>query len=117
MKQPHLQNSPKETISQFVEFFNNKDIAGLIGLYHDDVINHRLASGPVRGKEPIIAMFERVFEKSEMICRMENTFGDGECSILEWWDTRGLQGGAFVYVIDGKIKYQCLYSDMRFFLW
>lgn len=87
-----------------------------MGLYHDSVNTYRTGSIPVSGKEAIKAMFERVFEKSEMVCRVENTFGDGECSILEWSDARGLQGGAFIYVTDGKIKHQCLYSDMRFFL-
>jgi len=116
MRKSHLQNRPEETINQFVEFFNSKDVLGLVGLYHEDFINDQIAIGSVSGKEPVKAMFERIFEKYEMVCWVQKTFEDGEYTILECKDTRGWQGFVFIHIIDGKIKYLRLYSHTHVFL-
>jgi hypothetical protein len=108
--------TPKEIVIKFVEFFNEKNVAGLAGLYHDDAINHQVTNEPVIGKNAIKAMFDREMMQAEMVCEVENIFEDGEWGILEWKDPLGLRGCGFFHVIDGKIIFQRGYWDKLSFL-
>jgi len=107
---------PKEIVGKFVNYFNNKDIEGLTGLYHDYAINHQVANEPVIGKAAIKQMFKTEFDTAEMICIVENIFEDGEWAILEWKDPLGMRGCGFFHVIEGKIKFQRGYWDKLTFL-
>ncbi len=51
-------------------------------------------------------MFESAFAHAEMICIPENIFVDGEWSILEWKDPKGLRGCGFFNIKDSKIIFQ-----------
>ena len=106
----------KETVKQFVRFFNDKDVEGLAELYHDDAINHQVTNEPLVGKSAIRQMFEDEFAIAEMVCIVENIFEDGEWAILEWKDPLGLRGCGFFHVVGGKIKFQRGYWDKLTFL-
>ena len=108
--------TPKETVQAFVTYFNNKDLEGLAGLYHEDAINHQVANDPVIGRVSIGKMFEKEFAAAEMICIVENIFEDGDYAILEWKDPLGLRGCGFFQIIEGKIKFQRGYWDKLTFL-
>lgn len=107
---------PKDLIVKWVEIFNQGDAEGLADLYHDDAVNHQVIWEPLMGKPAIHAMFEREFNKANMVCILENIFEDGEWGILEWRDPLGLRGCGFFHVVDGKIKYQRGYWDQLSFL-
>ncbi|HCW06709.1 MAG TPA: steroid delta-isomerase [Cytophagales bacterium] len=107
---------PKEIVEKFVNYFNNKDIEGLTGLYHNDAVNHQIAYEPVIGKAAIQKMFEEEFAAAQMVCIVENIFQDGEWAILEWKDPLGLRGCGFFHVIGEKIKFQRGYWDKLTFL-
>jgi Ketosteroid isomerase homolog len=106
---------PKELIKQWIELFNQKDIA-IAELYHDDAINHQVANEPIIGKENIRKMFESEFSAVEMVCIPENLFEDGEWAILEWRDPLGLRGCGFFQVKNEKIRFQRGYWDKLSFL-
>ena len=93
--------------------FNAADAAGLADLYHDDAVNHQVASesGPVVGKKAIREVFEQEFATAEMVCIVENMFEDGEWAIMEWRDPKGLRGCGFFHIVDGKVKFQRGYWD------
>jgi len=107
---------PREVVKIFVDLFNKKDYSGLAELYHDDAINHQVASDPIIGKETIKAFFKTEFDQAEMVCIVENIFEDGDWAILEWKDPLGLRGCGFFNVIDDKIKFQRGYWDKLSFL-
>jgi len=103
--------TPKETVRQWVDFFNQGDAGKISELYDDDAINHQVANKPVIGKENIYKMFSDDFSNAKMICIMENLFEDGEWAILEWKDPLERRGCGFFHVVDGKIKFQRGYWD------
>src|SRR5919112_443567 len=103
--------SPKEVVLNWVEIFNNADADALAELYHEDAINHQVANEPVAGKEAIKKMFEDEFAGTEMVCIPENIFEDGEWTIMEWKDPKGLRGCGFFHIVNGRIKLQRGYWD------
>jgi limonene-1,2-epoxide hydrolase len=108
--------TPKQTVLQWVEAFNQADTGALSELYHFNAINHQVANSPVEGKEAIKTMFEREFSQAAMTCVIENIFEDGEWAILEWKDPLGLRGCGFFHVQEGKIVFQRGYWDKLSFL-
>lgn len=107
---------PKEIVSQWVDAFNNADVAALLDLYHDEATNHQVANEPVVGKKAIGEMFAREFAAAEMVTIVENIFEDGQWAILEWKDPLGLRGCGFFQVVNGKIIFQRGYWDKLTFL-
>ena len=107
--------TPKKLIKQWIELFNQRDVA-IAELYHEDAVNHQVANAPITGKENIRKMFESEFAAAEMVCIPENLFEDGEWAILEWRDPLGLRGCGFFHVTNGKIKFQRGYWDKLSFL-
>jgi limonene-1,2-epoxide hydrolase len=107
---------PKEVVRKFVVFFNEMNVDGLAGLYHEDAVNHQVANEPIVGRAAIRKMFADEFAAAKMVCIVENIFEDGEWGILEWRDPLGLRGCGFFHVIDGKIKFQRGYWDKLTFL-
>lgn len=108
--------TPKQTVEQWVEVFNNADVDRLISLYSPNAINHQVVDEPVEGRENIRRMFERDFARAEMTCIVENIFEDGDWAILEWRDPLGLRGCGFFHVVDGEIVFQRGYWDKLSFL-
>lgn len=108
--------SPKQTVQQWVEAFNNADADALAEFYADDAINHQVAAEPVNGKAAIKEMFTNEFANADMICIVENLFEDGEWAILEWKDPLGLRGCGFFHIQNGKIVFQRGYWDKLSFL-
>jgi len=102
---------PKETVKQWVDFFNRADSEKISELYHDDAVNHQVVSDPVIGKENIRKMFSDDFANAKMTCIPEHLFEDGEWAILEWKDPQGRRGCGFFHVVDGRIKFQRGYWD------
>jgi hypothetical protein len=43
--------TPKQTVQQWVEFFNASDIEGLTGLYAVDAVNHQVVIEPLNGAQ------------------------------------------------------------------
>jgi len=107
---------PKEVLLQWINAFNKGDSETLAQLYHEDAVNHQVANAPVEGKAAIKKMFEDEFAAAEMVCMPENIFEDGEWTIMEWKDPKGLRGCGFFHVVDGKIKLQRGYWDKLSFL-
>ena len=107
---------PKDLVKKWVALFNEGDASGIAELYHDDAINHQIASTPVKGKLAIEKMFALEFAAAEMTCIVEHIFEDGNCAILEWKDPLGLRGCGFFWVDQGKIKLQRGYWDKLSFL-
>lgn len=70
----------------------------------------------MHGRTAIRAMFEREFAAAEMVCIPENLFEDGDWTILEWRDPKGLRGCGLFQVMDGKIAFQRGYWDSLSFL-
>jgi ketosteroid isomerase-like protein len=66
-----------------IDAFNRADVDALATHYHADATNHQVAESPVHGPEAIRAMFKAGFDTTEMVCRCENLFEDGEWAILE----------------------------------
>jgi hypothetical protein len=108
--------TPKQIVQQFVELFNQQDVDGLAGLYHENAINHQVANDLVISREAIRQMFADEFSQAEMVCIVENIFEDGEWAILEWFDPLGLRGCGFFHVKDDKIILQRGYWDKLSFL-
>lgn len=107
---------PKEVIRAWVEAFNNADALALAEMYHEDAINHQVASESVKGKKAIYERFVEEFNTAEMVCIVEHLFQDGEWVILEWKDPLGLRGCGFFKVTEGKIMFQRGYWDKLSFL-
>lgn len=107
---------PREIVQQWVERFNEADVAGLAALYHADAINHQVANEPVEGRERIRAMFEREFAAADMFCIVEQILEDPPWAVLEWKDPLGLRGCGFFRVEDGLIRFQRGYWDKLSFL-
>jgi limonene-1,2-epoxide hydrolase len=107
---------PKELVHQWVEAFNRADSDALASFYEEDAINHQVAESPVEGRKAIREMFRQGFAHVEMKCIVENLFQDGEWSILEWRDPKGLRGCGFFQVRNDKIIFQRGYWDKATFL-
>jgi hypothetical protein len=106
----------KELLLAWINAFNQADSHALSELYHEDAINHQVANEPVEGKAAIKKMFEEEFSQADMVCIPENIFEDGEWTIMEWKDPKGLRGCGFFHVVNGKIKLQRGYWDKLSFL-
>ncbi len=102
---------PKELVTAWVAAFNRGDPEEMAAFYSEDAINHQVALAPVTGRSAIRDMFAREFAAAKMVCIIENLFEDGDWSILEWRDPRGLRGCGFFRVCDGKIVLQRGYWD------
>ena len=107
---------PKQLVEAWVEAFNRRDADALAAFYTDDAINHQVAEAPVHGRAAIRQMFVDAFALAEMVCEIENLFGDGDWAILEWKDPIGLRGCGFFQVRNGKIRLQRGYWDRLTFL-
>ena len=106
---------PKELLKTWVERFNKGDIDGLCDLYHPEAVNHQVVTEPLVGIGAIRKMFETEFGRAEMVCNIENLFGDGEWAIMEWSDPLGLRGCGFFHFQNGKIIFQRGYFDQLTF--
>jgi limonene-1,2-epoxide hydrolase len=107
---------PKELVKAWVAAFNRADADALGAFYAENAVNHQVAESPVEGRAAIRAMFAREFASAEMVCIPESIFEDGEWAILERRDPKGLRGGGFFHVRDGKIVFQRGYWDKLSFL-
>ena len=107
---------PKEVVQSWVDAFNAGDPEAVSALYHDEAVNHQVASEPVRGRAAIREMFAGEFAAAKMVCIVENLIEDGQWAILEWRDPLGLQGCGFFHVVRGKILFQRGYWDKLTFL-
>jgi len=112
----HNNMKPQQLIEQWVKAFNRGNANQIAEFYHEDAINHQVASEPIEGKQAIREMFAREFAAADMTCLIENIFEDGEWGILEWKDPLGLRGCGFFHIIRGKIKFQRGYWDKLSFL-
>ena len=108
--------SPKETLMQFIEAFNNADVDKISSLYDEKAVNHQVANEPVIGKAAIKKMFEQEFSAAKMVCIVENIFEDGEWAIMEWKDPLGLRGCGFFHIQNERIVFQRGYWDKLSFL-
>ena len=90
---------PKEVVQSWVDAFNAGDPEAVSALYHDEAVNHQVASEPVRGRAAIREMFAGEFAAAKMVCIVENLFEDGQWAILEWRDPLGLRGCGFFQVV------------------
>jgi len=111
-----MSSRPRDTLTQWIEAFNDADSDRLAALYHEDAINHQVAQEPVVGRAAIGEMFRREFAAAEMQCIVENIFEDGGWAILEWRDHLGLRGSGFFLIRDEKIAFQRGYWDKLSFL-
>lgn len=108
--------SPKEVVQAWVVAFNQADVDTITALYHPEAVNHQVAESRIEGRDNIRAMFEREFAAAEMTCIVEHLFEDGEWSILEWKDPKGLRGCGFFRILQGRIVFQRGYWDKLSFL-
>ena len=116
MSKPN-QNSPKEIVRLWVEYFNRADSVALASLYAESAVNHQMAEEtPIVGRAAIETMFREGFAQSEMLCIVENMFEDGNWAILEWRDPKGLRGCGFFQIEGDKIRFQRGYWDKLSFL-
>ena len=107
---------PKEVVRLWVDAFNEGNVDAIVGLYHEDAVNHQVANEPVIGCGAIRRMFEDEFSEAEMVCIVDNIFEDGQWAILEWRDPIGLRGCGFFQVVNGKILFQRGYWNKLSFL-
>jgi limonene-1,2-epoxide hydrolase len=108
--------TPKEVVLQFIERFNQADVAGLAALYAPDAINEQVVfSKPLRGREEIRSMFALEFSRATMVCIEERIYECGDTAILQWRDPLGLKGCGFFQVKDGLIIHQKGYFDQLSF--
>jgi limonene-1,2-epoxide hydrolase len=103
--------TPAELLTRWIEAFNAADVEALAALYHEDAVNHQVATAPVVGRAAIRAMFEAEFAAAEMVCIPENRFADGDWAIMEWRDPKGFRGCGFFHVTGGRIRLQRGYWD------
>ncbi len=108
--------TPKETLLNWIDVFNNADATALSAFYADDAINHQVVTDPVIGKAAIFEMFQAEFATAEMVCIPDQIFMDGDFAIMEWKDPKGFRGCGFFHIIDGKIVFQRGYMDKLSFL-
>jgi hypothetical protein len=106
----------KELISRWVEAFNAANVDLLMECYHEDAINDQVNNTPIEGKAKIRRMFEEEFAIADMVCLVVNIYEDGDWTILEWQDPKGLRGCGFFNIVDGKIRHQRGYWDRLSFL-
>jgi NAD(P)H-dependent FMN reductase len=107
---------PAALVREWVMAFNRADSDRLASFYAPDATNHQVAEAPVSGREAIRRMFADGFASAKMVCIVENIFEDGEWSILEWRDPKGLRGCGFFHVQRGQIVFQRGYWDKLSFL-
>ncbi len=108
--------TPKETLLNWIDVFNNSDANALSKFYADDAVNHQVVTEPVIGKKAIFEMFKAEFSTAEMVCILDNIFIDKNFAIMEWKDPKGFRGCGFFNIVDGKIVFQRGYMDKLSFL-
>ena len=108
--------TPKDILQKFVDLFNEADAEKLSELYSDDAVNHQVANEPVVGKVAIYENFKKEFALAKMVCIVENMFEDGEWTMMEWRDPKGLRGCGFFHIVNEKIIFQRGYWDKLSFL-
>lgn len=70
-------STPRTILERWLVAFNKADTEALTALYHEDAVNHQVATTPVEGRHAIQAMFAREFAAAQMVCIPENIFTDG----------------------------------------
>ncbi len=108
--------TPKETLLNWIDVFNNADAKALSEFYADNAVNHQVVSEPVSGKKAIFEMFKSEFATAEMVCILDNIFMDANFAIMEWKDPKGFRGCGFFNIVGGKIVFQRGYMDKLSFL-
>ncbi len=108
--------TPKETLLNWIDVFNNADAKALSEFYADDAINHQVVTDPVIGKKAIFERFAEEYAIAEMVCILDNIFMDGDFAIMEWKDPKGFRGCGFFKIVGGKIVFQRGYMDKLSFL-
>src|SRR5262245_33587577 len=108
--------TPKELVERWVDAFNRADVDALAAMYAENATNHQVAEVPVVGRAAIRDFFAAGFAAAEMHCIVENLFQDGQWSILEWRDPKGLRGCGFFQVVGDQIVFQRGYWDKLSFL-
>ncbi len=108
--------TPKETLLNWIDVFNNADAKALSEFYADDAVNHQVVAEPVVGKKAIFEMFKSEFATAEMVCILDNIFMEGYFAIMEWKDPKGFRGSGFFNIVGGKIVFQRGYMDKLSFL-
>ncbi len=108
--------SPKETLLNWIDTFNNADAKALSEFYTDDATNHQVVSDPVIGMNSIYQRFVEEFTSADMVCILDNIFMDDEWAIMEWRDPKGFRGCGFFNIVNGKIVFQRGYMDRLSFL-
>jgi len=103
--------TPKQVLEKWLDAFNKADFVAISNLYADNAVNHQVANEPIIGKEAISQMFAAEFANAEMVCIPENIFEDGDWTILEWKDPKGLRGCGFFNIKNDKIIFQRGYWD------
>jgi steroid delta-isomerase-like uncharacterized protein len=115
-------NTPKEVLLKWVEAMNTRNIELGASIYHEDAINHQIATGaPLVGIRAIRKDLADFFNNiPDNFTKVENLFEDGEWAIIEWsgggtFQPTGqkftLRGCGFFHVVNGKIKLQRGYYD------
>ncbi len=119
---------PKEIVTKWCEFFNQRNSKKLTELYSDEAINYQVADEPIVGKKNIENSFDYFFNAfPDVGFKIVNLFEDGEWAILEWdgWGTQKgefvgakpsnrsytLQGCGFFHIKNDKIVFQRGYWD------
>ncbi len=108
--------TPRETLLNWIDAFNNADAKNLSEFYTEDAINHQVVTEPIKGKKAIFKRFAEEFATAEMVCIPQNIFMDGEWAIMEWKDPKGFCGCGFFNIVSGKIVLQRGYMDKLSFL-
>lgn len=58
----------RQVVETWIARFNAADADGLAALYHEDAINHQVATDPVVGRAAILERFKQEFANAEMVC-------------------------------------------------
>lgn len=103
-------------IEQWVERFNQHDVAGTTALYANDASLHVAFVDPVNGIEAIRGMFGAYFAAASLHCIVQHLYAaEGGRVVLEWKDRVGLLGVNIFELEDGLIKRQRNYFDQLSF--
>ena len=121
--------TPRQVLEQWLVAMNSRDAQAYAALYHEDAVNHQVATGaPWRGRQEIFDNAVALFTAfPDTFTHAENIFEDGEWAILEWSGggtflrefgghppngrSFTLVGCGFFRVVEGKIVFQRGYFD------
>lgn len=103
-------------VHQWVERFNQGDVAGCAALYAEHASLHVAFAEPVEGQAAIRGMFEAYFAAASLHCVVKRLYAaDGGRVVLEWQDRVGLLGVNIFEIADGHIVRQRNYFDQLSF--